>query len=499
MRPPIVRVLSAAAIITLAIITLAWLPSAAAGSTNCATVAACVFGINAAGGPGVEGESHSADAVVGISTSGYGVEGVSKTNDGVVGHAAINASSPSTGKAGVSGYDDSTNHKPYNSGVFGVSTYSMGVQGRSTYGPGMLASSYEGNAIVASAGPALYLGFTNAGVVAQSTQGDGMIAIGTTTGIAGFATTGCTVVGCTSPLQNEIPSGAAVTAGTDAGGLGLNVFTDANPGLLPNAPDGVGAVIDSGSVGMMITPDRSSTGQPGLIVNGALAPRDVDSLFQGAIVSGYNAMSVTGDQIGIAVSAASAIVARSTGSGGVLFQGQTSSGTTTSELDDAGNLIIAGKLTQKGTIATALRSADGTYRASYAALSTLPTVEDLGEATLTAGTAFVPIDPALRRAIDVSRGYLVFLTAQGPTTGLYVTGKSAAGFTVREIGSARDSLAFDYRIVAHPYAEPESRLASTSAAIGPANARRALFYRHLKPLRFAHGKLDSTSLPIPSM
>jgi hypothetical protein len=39
------------------------------------------------------------------------------------------------------------------------------------------------------------------------------------------------------------------------------------------------------------------------------------------------------------------------------------------------------------------------------------------------------------------------------TSGLYVAGKSVAGFNVREIGHTRDSLAFDDRIVAHPYAK----------------------------------------------
>lgn len=95
-------------------------------------------------------------------------------------------------------------------------------------------------------------------------------------------------------------------------------------------------------------------------------------------------------------------------------------------------------------------------------------------------------------------GYLVFLTPQGSTTGLYVTRKSAAGFRVREIGNARDSLAFDYRIVAHPYAEHGQRLAAMSAALLPTNHKKP-FYRHLKPLRFNNGQSEKSSLPVVSM
>jgi hypothetical protein len=122
----------------------------------------------------------------------------------------------------------------------------------------------------------------------------------------------------------------------------------------------------------------------------------------------------------------------------------------------------------------------------------------MGEANLVGGAAYIPVDLALLKSIDISRGYLVFLTPQGQTTGLYVTGKSRAGFSVREIGGARDSIAFDYRIVARPYGETGQRLAPMGAFISSENTRKPLFYRNLKPLRFVHGKLDRSTLPKPS-
>jgi hypothetical protein len=150
-----------------------------------------------------------------------------------------------------------------------------------------------------------------------------MIAVGTTTGIVGFATTGCSLVNCTSPLQNEMPSGGALTAGTDYSGVGLNIFTDANPLLPPNNPFGTGATIDSGGIGMDITPDRSSTGATGLIVAGNLGPRECCGGVQGAIITGWNAMSVTGENTGIAVSATTAIAAQGVYGGSTLLPART--------------------------------------------------------------------------------------------------------------------------------------------------------------------------------
>jgi hypothetical protein len=134
--------------------------------------------------------------------------------------------------------------------------------------------------------------------------------------------------------------------------------------------------------------------------------------------------------------------AQSSGNGSTLFQGAASNGTTVAQLDDSGNLTIAGTLTQKGTLTTALRGGDGRYRTAYSAHSTSPVVDDVGEATLASGSGFVAIDGAQATSIDLTRGYLVFLTPQGATPGLYVSGKTSAGFTVREIGGADDSIPF---------------------------------------------------------
>jgi hypothetical protein len=127
------------------------------------------------------------------------------------------------------------------------------------------------------------------------------------------------------------------------------------------------------------------------------------------------------------------------------------------ELDNAGNLIITGKLTQHGNPHAVTRTAGPRDVVMYAPTATVATVEDVGEARLSAGQAYVRIDPRFGRTINRAHPYLVFLTPQGDTAGLYVIEKTSSGFTVREHG-ARSNIAFDYRIVAEPYGSQEARL-----------------------------------------
>jgi len=57
---------------------------------------------------------------------------------------------------------------------------------------------------------------------------------------------------------------------------------------------------------------------------------------------------------------------------------------------------------------------------SYMPRESSPTMEDFGEGQLVNGTVAVRIDSAFANAIDQSKDYLVFLTPDGDTKGLYV-------------------------------------------------------------------------------
>jgi hypothetical protein len=96
-----------------------------------------------------------------------------------------------------------------------------------------------------------------------------------------------------------------------------------------------------------------------------------------------------------------------------------------------------------------------------------PTREDYGEAQLANGQAYVRLDPAFANIIDHRAGYLVFLTPEGPSQGLYVTGKSIAGFFVRENPGGHATIGFQYRIVAKPYGVKAQRLPMKLYHAGP--------------------------------
>lgn len=111
-----------------------------------------------------------------------------------------------------------------------------------------------------------------------------------------------------------------------------------------------------------------------------------------------------------------------------------------------------------GTVGGALRTRNGMYATTTMPRSTTPIIEDYGQAQLVNGRASVALDPAFAQTISASQPYLVFVTPDGDTNGLYVTGKTMQDFEVREVRGGTSSLAFDYRIVARPANDATPRM-----------------------------------------
>jgi hypothetical protein len=95
---------------------------------------------------------------------------------------------------------------------------------------------------------------------------------------------------------------------------------------------------------------------------------------------------------------------------------------------------------------------------TYVAHESAPISEDTGEAQLVNGHAYVSISSDFANVIDQRTTYLVFITPEGNSRGLYVSDKSHSGFAVHENEGGHSTLAFSYRIVAKPYGENETRL-----------------------------------------
>jgi hypothetical protein len=95
---------------------------------------------------------------------------------------------------------------------------------------------------------------------------------------------------------------------------------------------------------------------------------------------------------------------------------------------------------------------------TYTNQTSTPTVEDFGEGQLVGGRASVAFERTFATAIDRTAGYMVFITPEGDTHGVYVTQKTAVGFVVRENQGGRSTVAFSYRIVARPFGSSAARL-----------------------------------------
>ena len=99
---------------------------------------------------------------------------------------------------------------------------------------------------------------------------------------------------------------------------------------------------------------------------------------------------------------------------------------------------------------------------AYGATTATPTIEDTGTARLANGSATVPLDATFAQTIDPQRTYQVMLTPDGDTRGLYVAGKTATGFVVREVQGGRGSFDFDYHIYATTIGHARDRMALVS-------------------------------------
>jgi hypothetical protein len=131
------------------------------------------------------------------------------------------------------------------------------------------------------------------------------------------------------------------------------------------------------------------------------------------------------------------------------------------------NAHVNGLIYTNGSCSKGCDRSRGDSVVSYAAQTSVPTLEDIGESRLTGGRARVAIDASLARAIDQGAPYVVFVTPEGQSHGLYVTDKTPGGFEVVENDGGRSSIPFGYRIVAKPYGVAAARLPMVTAAHMP--------------------------------
>src|SRR5580704_11180634 len=99
-----------------------------------------------------------------------------------------------------------------------------------------------------------------------------------------------------------------------------------------------------------------------------------------------------------------------------------------------GNAFVSGEIYTGGACKSGC--AKSRFQASFAAHTSQPTIDDMGEATLRYGVAHVAIAADFANKIDATRPYMVLLTPEGDAS-LFVTNRTAIGFDVRQVGGGR--------------------------------------------------------------
>ena len=112
-----------------------------------------------------------------------------------------------------------------------------------------------------------------------------------------------------------------------------------------------------------------------------------------------------------------------------------------------GKVQINGSLSVTGPKSAIVPFPDGSRRRLYSIESPESWFEDFGFAQLVNGQAQVELDPGFAAIVN-SDVYHVFITEYGDNNALYVTQRTATGFSVRARSSQNAASEFGYRIVA---------------------------------------------------
>ena len=113
------------------------------------------------------------------------------------------------------------------------------------------------------------------------------------------------------------------------------------------------------------------------------------------------------------------------------------------------SIDVTGNLFCTGTLAAAVKAGAKRSLGVFSVQSPENWIEDFGSGSLFGGVATINLEPSFVKTISSKADYHVFLTPAGECEGLYVAGRTATSFEVRELKRGTSNVQFDYRIVAH--------------------------------------------------
>ncbi len=319
-------------------------------------------------------------------------------------------------------------------GVAGTSA-GIGIQGKGITGVKGLATSGYGIFGQSTSG--------SAGVAGTTASRDGVYGYTTSNGIGvhGVSAGGYGIYGSTTD-----GTGVGVVGSVNADGIGVYGASSSSYGVQGLSSSGYalyGDAYGSGTAAYL----AAESGGYGLIAYSNGSPT----------IYGRNANGNGADLGGSYI----ALVARTPASNGYSFVATDPNGNNLFYVDSGGNVSYHGGLFKFAHVR------GGALVKSFSPNTTAPTVEDTGTAQLVGGAASVRLDPTFAASIDAASSYRVFVTPGGDTRGLFVAGKTATGFLVRESQGGRSTVSFDYRIVATAAGQAGQRIAVVNATTEP--------------------------------
>ena len=152
-----------------------------------------------------------------------------------------------------------------------------------------------------------------------------------------------------------------------------------------------------------------------------------------------------------------------------------------------GPVMVAGPFTVFSSAkSVAVKDSRGEFRQLFCMESPESWFEDFGEAALIKGKAQVKLDPLFASLVK-TKGYHVFLSPYGDCNGLYVSARSASGFSVHERQRGGSNIDFSYRIVARRKDVAAERLPKIDAPRSPVLEAIRPEPRSRRPARSSQG------------
>ena len=167
------------------------------------------------------------------------------------------------------------------------------------------------------------------------------------------------------------------------------------------------------------------------------------------LAGAYAGGSFTGHNAGVVGYAAP--TSKAINAEGGFFEDSVKSGTISEASVGAYQGGTAYKVIGNGTASTIVQDNQGKDVIMFCPEAPEVLFEDYGEGELVNGTAQVNLDPvfASNVAINEQHPLRVYVQLEGDCNGVYVTNKTASGFTVKEIQSGTSNVKFSYHVIAN--------------------------------------------------